>query len=285
MRLGIRRGSLLILPATTRGLSIPARGFSTPPPPPPLAQPGLYPAITKVDPSGWLDAHQGSIVIAGAASGIGKQLARLYGEKGRKVYAVSRSMPLNLFEDLDSVVSSRVDVTDDEAVDALVAKIKNDGEKVSGLFNCAVLLNGDKGPERNIKGIDKEFFLDSFAVNAYGPINTTRKILPVLTKGACVVNFSARVGSIADDEMGGWWSYRSSKTALNHLTKMSHIEVNRRGTKALFLSVHPGTTYTPMSSPFTQRRFESGDETLHSAEFTAEAIAELVAGAGEEHSG
>lgn len=182
-------------------------------------------------------------------------------------------------------MTRQVDVTDDDSVTELVALIKEDGGEISALFNCAVLLNGDKGPERNIKSIDKEFFLDSFAINAYGPINTSRQILPLLSKGGTIVNFSARVGSIADDEMGGWWSYRCSKSALNHITKLMHIEFNRRGHKANFLSVHPGTTYTPMSSPFTQRRFEAGDETLHSAEFTAETIAGLVAGANEEHSG
>ena len=267
-----------MLPAT-------ARGLSTPPPPPPLAQPGLYPPIIKADPSSWLTSISGAVVVVGAASGIGEQIARFYGAGGRKVYAVSRSIEETIFEDSSNIVTARVDVTDDDSVAALISQIKEDGEKVSALFNCAVLLNGEKGPERNIKGIDKAFFLDSFAINAYGPINTTRQLLPLLTKGGTVVNLSARVGSIADDEMGGWWSYRSSKTALNHLTKLSHIETNRRGHKATFLSVHPGTTYTPMSSPFTQRRYEAGDESLHSAEFTAEAIAELVAGAGEGHSG
>jgi NAD(P)-dependent dehydrogenase (short-subunit alcohol dehydrogenase family) len=269
--------ALLMLPSA-------ARGLSTPPPPPPLTQPGLYPPIAKADPLMWMKETSGAIVVAGAASGIGEQIARLYGKKG-KVYAVSRSIEPTMFEDNPNIITSRVDVTDDDSVAALVSQIKEDGETVSALFNCAVLLNGEKGPERNIKGIDKAFFMDSFAINAYGPINTTRQLLPLLAKGGAVVNLSARVGSIADDEMGGWWSYRSSKTALNHLTKLSHIETNRRGHKITFLSVHPGTTYTPMSSPFTQRRYEAGDESLHSAEFTATAIAELVAGAGEDHSG
>jgi len=84
----------LVLP-TVRALS------SVPPPPPPLSQPGLYPSIISADPSSFLDTHSGAVVVCGAGSGIGEQLARLYASKGRTVYACSRTLVPSKFDGLE----------------------------------------------------------------------------------------------------------------------------------------------------------------------------------------
>ena len=152
---------------------------------------------------------------------------------------------------------------------------------------AAALLNAPPhGPEKNMKQINHAHFTNSMNTNCYSLITLYKSFLPLLhpptqARYPVIVNLSARVGSISDDRSGGWWSYRISKTASNHAQLLAHIETNRQRHRANFLSIHPGTTYTSLSSPFVKG--EGG--TVHSPDYTAEKILGLVGGAGEKHSG
>ena len=81
-----------------------------------------------------------------------------------------------------------------------------------------------------------------------GPVLTTQAIQPLLSKGAVIASLSARVGSIGDNRMGGWWSYRMSKSALNMATKNMANEMRRD--QVIAVALHPGTTATGLSAPF-----------------------------------
>ena len=102
-----------------------------------------------------------------------------------------------------------------------------------------------------------------------------QKLTPVLTgKSPCTfVLFSARVGSISDNRLGGWYSYRASKAALNMMVKTAAIELARRAKNIKLIAFHPGTTDTPLSKPFQKNVPESK---LFSAEFVAKQLLEIV---------
>ena len=98
----------------------------------------------------------------------------------------------------------------------------------------------------------------SFAINATGPALLMKHFLPLLsrTERAVFATLSARVGSIADNHLGGWYAYRASKAALNQLVRTAAIELARTRPKAICVSLHPGTVATGLSSPFVKAGLE-----------------------------
>ena len=93
-----------------------------------------------------------------------------------------------------------------------------------------------------------------FQVNAIGPALVMKHFLPLLPRqGRCVAAFlSARVGSIGDNALGGWYGYRASKAALNQLVKTASIEMTRRNRQSVCVALHPGTVDTALSQPFAK---------------------------------
>jgi NAD(P)-dependent dehydrogenase (short-subunit alcohol dehydrogenase family) len=94
----------------------------------------------------------------------------------------------------------------------------------------------------------------SFAVNAIGPALLMKSLLPLLprTGKAVFATLSARVGSIGDNQIGGWYSYRAAKAALNQLVHTAAIELKRTRPEAICVALHPGTVATPLSAPFAK---------------------------------
>jgi NAD(P)-dependent dehydrogenase (short-subunit alcohol dehydrogenase family) len=114
-------------------------------------------------------------------------------------------------------------------------------------------LHGPQGqPERSWSHLDPEYLAHVFLINAIGPALVMKHFLPLLPKqGRVVTGFiSAKVGSIGDNALGGWYGYRASKAALNQLVKTSAIEMNRRNKEAVCIAMHPGTVATGLSEPF-----------------------------------
>jgi NAD(P)-dependent dehydrogenase (short-subunit alcohol dehydrogenase family) len=95
---------------------------------------------------------------------------------------------------------------------------------------------------------------EAFAVNAIGPALLLKHLLPLLPPSGKSVFalLSARVGSIADNQLGGWYSYRASKAALNQIVRTAAVELRRRSPEALCVSLHPGTVHSRLSAPFTK---------------------------------
>jgi NAD(P)-dependent dehydrogenase (short-subunit alcohol dehydrogenase family) len=94
----------------------------------------------------------------------------------------------------------------------------------------------------------------AFAINAIGPALLMKHFLPLLPRSGRSVfaTLSAKVGSIGDNHLGGWYSYRASKAALNQLVRTAAIELSRRQPQAICVALHPGTVATPLSSPFAK---------------------------------
>lgn len=121
------------------------------------------------------------------------------------------------------------------------------------VIDATGFLHDDRqGPEKSWRQIDAGNLARSFALNAIGPALIMKHVLPLLPGSgkAVFATLSARVGSIGDNRLGGWYSYRASKAALNQLVRTSAVELARQSPEALCVALHPGTVATSLSAPF-----------------------------------
>jgi NAD(P)-dependent dehydrogenase (short-subunit alcohol dehydrogenase family) len=109
-----------------------------------------------------------------------------------------------------------------------------------------------KGPEKSLRELDPEWMIENFRINAVGPALIAKHFLPIMAKQGpiCFAALSARVGSISDNRLGGWHSYRASKSALNMLIRNIAIEWQRKNPQSIVVGLHPGTVETALSAPF-----------------------------------
>lgn len=139
-------------------------------------------------------------------------------------------------------------------------------------------------PEKTIRDINMDHFREVFSVNTYGPALLAKYFLPRHQRDrksvfACL---SARVGSISDNRLGGWFAYRASKAALNMILKNAAIEMARRSKKACIIGLHPGTVDTTLSKPF-QRQVQEGK--LFTPEYSSVCLLKVINDVEPEQSG
>ena len=204
-------------------------------------------------------------LIVGASRGIGLALVReLVTRNVNQVIATHRDEALEL-EELQSSADSSLelvplDVTDEFSIAKAAARVKLIVGRLHLLIHVAGILHDkDMTPERRLEQIDGDSLAHSFAVNATGPALIAKHFHQLLGHDdrAVVANISARVGSIADNRLGGWYSYRASKAAQNMVTKTLSIELSRRSPNVICVALHPGTVDTGLSEPF-QRSVPTG---------------------------
>ncbi len=174
--------------------------------------------------------------IIGASGGIGRALADALEEEGAVVRRFSRP-------ELDLL---------DEATVAAAAAAAGAPELV--IVATGILHDGNDGPEKSIAALDPAWLARQYAINTIGPALVAKHFLSVMPKqGRSVLAFlSARVGSISDNRLGGWYGYRASKAALNQLIRTLAIEDKRRNERGIVVGLHPGTVDTRLSKPFQQ---------------------------------
>lgn len=147
-----------------------------------------------------------------------------------------------------------MDVSSEESVSAAVNRIRQETPRVVLVINSAGLLHNDSGvrPERRLDDISASSLERSFAVNAIGPLLVAKHCQALLDRQERVVfaSLSARLGSIGDNRLGGWYGYRASKAAQNMVTKNLSIELRRRSRGVICVALHPGTVDTALSQPF-----------------------------------
>lgn len=134
---------------------------------------------------------------------------------------------------------------------------------------CNGMLHGEGfKPEKRIESVEPGALMAAYETNAVIPMLWLRALLPFLNHGsdAVIAALSARVGSIEDNNLGGWYSYRASKAALNMLLKTASVEYGRRAPRTSLIAFHPGTTRSPLSEPFLGNVAE---ERIFSPEFVA----------------
>lgn len=214
-----------------------------------MITPGLEPATEELVSFGTgLNA-----VVIGAGGGIGDALARRLDRCARvsRLFALSRTVPQAAQE---RTTRLGIDIEDDASIAESARRVQAEvGELHLVLVATGVLHQGDAlWPEKSWQSIDAGNMARVLAVNAVGPALVARHFLPLLARGrkAVLAMLSARVGSITDNRIGGWYSYRASKAALNMLVRTFAIELSRRNPGALCVALHPGTVDTALSRPF-----------------------------------
>ena len=172
-----------------------------------------------------------------------------------------------------------LDLEDPASIAAAAAALADDGPYQLILHTAGLLHRPGITPEKSLNAIEADALQAVFQVNALGPALVLRHFLPLLDKQGAMAMLSAKVGSIGDNRLGGWYAYRASKAALNMLIKTAAIELARSKPKARLLSLHPGTVISPLSQPFR------GATAARPAEQAAAEMLQVIDSLGPEHSG
>ena len=147
-----------------------------------------------------------------------------------------------------------VDLADEPGIAAAAALLGREAPFTRIIVATGALVIDGRGPEKRLAELDPAAMARAFAINAIGPALLLKHFTGLLPRrGRCVfATLSARVGSIGDNAMGGWYSYRASKAALNQMVRTAAVEVARQRPEAVLLALHPGTVRTSLSAPFTK---------------------------------
>ena len=209
-------------------------------------------------------------LVIGASGGIGAALVEALRSNPRCAAAVALSR--------SSVPA--VDLTDPASIEQAARDVAGQGT-FHLIINAAGVLHGaDFMPEKRLADLDYEQLLSTFQVNTFGPALLLRHFSGLLDRQRGVLAMlSAKVGSIGDNRLGGWYSYRASKAALNMLIKTAAIEVRRSQPNAVLLALHPGTVNSALSQPFR------GAEIGRPAAVAAQELLRVIDGLGPEASG
>lgn len=235
---------------------------------------------------------QANVLVAGASRGIGLALctALLGRDEVARLWAVSRNAKGS--DDLaalarqygERLVLMDCDARDERALAALAAELGRTCEHLHLVISTLGILHQDgTKAEKSLAQLDLAALQASFASNAFAPILLLKHLLPLLRKApSTFAALSARVGSIGDNRLGGWYSYRASKAALNQLLHTASIELRRLNPASTVLALHPGTTDTALSRPF-QGNVPAGK--LFDPAFAAQCVIEQVRRLGPADSG
>ena len=165
-----------------------------------------------------------------------------------------------------------LDLTDEAALRAVAARLSNDGDPFRIMIDATGFLHdSDNTPEKALRHITSAHMAKSFAINTIGPALLLKNFAPLLprTGRAVFATLSAKVGSIGDNKLGGWFSYRASKAALNQIVRTAAIELKRRSPEAICVSLHPGTVASPLSAPFAKTNLDVSSPTKAAAQLLA----------------
>lgn len=211
------------------------------------------------------------VVVIGANGGIGsefiRQLRKVYPNKVIATY--NRLAPETNYADVDY---RTLDITHEEKIRTFCESL----ERVTLFINAVGFLhNTQYSPEKTIKQASTDYFMESMRINALPTLLFARYLAPNLRhdKQAVFATVSARVGSIEENYLGGWFSYRASKAALNQVLKTLSIEWQRSMKNVCVAALHPGTTDTSLSKPF-QRNLPEGQ--LQTTEYSVESMLKII---------
>ncbi|MEB3415149.1 SDR family NAD(P)-dependent oxidoreductase [Alteriqipengyuania sp. WL0013] len=222
-----------------------------------------------------------SAAVFGASGGIGLALVEQLLDGGAtRVHAGARN-PL-AFDD-PRVSPFPFDLTDEAAIEAAVAGFGEPPELVIVASGVLTLPDGT-GPEKSLRALDGAAMAELLALNTIGPALIAKHVLPTFPRQGRHVfaALSARVGSIGDNRIGGWLSYRASKAALNMLIRNFAIELGRTRPEAVVVGLHPGTVDTSLSQPF---QGNVPDKQLFSPERSAGHLLDVLSSLGPGDSG
>lgn len=187
----------------------------------------------------------GLAVVIGSTGGIGAAMADILEQSGAfaGVTGFSRTS------------QSGINLLDEQSIIRAADTVRARQMDLRLVLDATGFLHGSGfTPEKSLAALTPEHMAHAFAVNAMGPALVMKHFLPLLPKEgkSIFATLSAKVGSIGDNRLGGWYSYRASKAALNQLVHTAAIELARRKPEALCVALHPGTVDTGLSSDFAR---------------------------------
>jgi NAD(P)-dependent dehydrogenase (short-subunit alcohol dehydrogenase family) len=188
--------------------------------------------------------------VIGASGGIGSAVTELLAGEGLEiVHALSRRGPGSKHQGVRTGV---IDIEHEPSIAAAAECIREGAPLRLVLVATGLLHAADYQPEKTYRSLDPELLARSFRVNAIGPALVAKHVLPLLPKSgkSIFAVISARVGSIEDNRLGGWYGYRASKAALNQVMRTLSVELRRQKPDAICVALHPGTVDTALSQPF-----------------------------------
>lgn len=226
-----------------------------------------------------------NVLVVGASRGIGLEFIQrlLHHDRVGQVYGTYRDSPTPELVQLSDHYSKclhmiSMDITDEAQIAQGIAQIRSQVDRLHLVVYCVGFLHEDTiQPEKSLQQICSEHLLRYFQVNSIGAVLLAKHLLPLLKHGERNVfaSLSAKVGSIGDNQLGGWYGYRASKAALNMFMRTMAIEYSRKSPKTLVVMLHPGTTDTRLSQPF-QRNVPS--EKLFSVGRTVTQLLSVIEG-------
>jgi NAD(P)-dependent dehydrogenase (short-subunit alcohol dehydrogenase family) len=185
-------------------------------------------------------------IVFGASGGIG----------GAFVQALQADPACAAVVGLGRATEPTVDLESESSIENAAAALKEDGPWHLMIDATGLLHDKAMQPEKALSAIDPEQVARSFVVNATGPLLLLKHFHRLLPRSgrAVFASLSARVGSISDNGLGGWYAYRASKAALNMFLQTAAIEIARKRPDAVCMALHPGTVETRLSDPFSGSR-------------------------------
>ncbi len=205
---------------------------------------------------------KGPAIIFGASGGIGAAFADGAAERGyAPVMGLSRA-------------AGDFDLRDEASIARCAARLADAGPPALILIATGLLSREPHRPERAIRALTPDWMAENFAINTIGPALLIKHMVPLLPKQgrSVIAALSARVGSISDNRLGGWHSYRASKAALNMIVKGAALELARTHPEAVCVTLHPGTVATELSAPFRS----GGAEGVQTPRAAAEALLHVM---------
>ena len=225
-------------------------------------------------------------LIIGGTGGIGRAMVEQLVSSASKQH----ELPVTIFAtyyknvpdfEADNLHWLAMNICDEESIKQAADTIKQQTAHIDWVINCAGLLHsGAQQPEKALRQVETAFFLENMQVNALASLLIAKHVKPLLAKAersndkpAIFTTISARVGSISDNQLGGWYSYRMSKAALNMGMKNLSIEWARSLKDVCVVVMQPGTVNTQLSAPF---QGNVADGQLFSPAYSAECLLEVL---------
>lgn len=231
-----------------------------------------------------------NIAIIGASGGIGSAFVRLLSQnKNNTVYAFARSTPPTINNsrlEHSTLTNSPLNYSEKSTINHIdysnEASIRVAAECAaqSGPLDLVIVATGflhdnTMMPEKSLRELSQISFQKNFLINTIGPALVAKHFLPKLHKDqrSVFAVLSARVGSISDNRLGGWYAYRASKAAVNMFIKTASIEATRKQKNAIIVGLHPGTVASPLSQPFQKN---VAPEKLFTPEYSAKKLMNVI---------
>lgn len=237
--------------------------------------------------------NQVNVLIVGASQGIGLGFVKhlLVHNNIVKIYATYRhresATELLTFSQRypQKLVGLHLDITKEPEIAQMAEHIATKIDKLHLILNCVGILHeGTLKPEKSLRQINSDNLTHYFQVNSIGSVLLAKYFLPLLRhqEPSIFAAISAKIGSIGDNRLGGWYGYRASKAALNMFLRTVAIEYRRKSNQTIIVALHPGTTDTRLSKPFQKN---VPPEKLFSVEKTVNQLLQVINGLKIEDSG